>query len=72
MISTQILYIMMGGTGVLFAIFIIAYCAIPIIMVLLVVWVVKLIFGVTIPKPNKENFMLLNKLKQEKTTENKT
>lgn len=51
------------------AIFIIAYCAIPIIMVLLVVWIVKLIFGVTIPKPNKENFMLLNKLKKEKTTE---
>lgn len=34
------------------ALFIIAYCVIPVIVVLLVVWLVKFLFGISIPLSN--------------------
>ena len=46
------------------ALFIIAYCVLPIIIVLVVFWFIKLLFGITIPLPKKENLQVLNKFKK--------
>lgn len=48
------------------ALFIISYCAIPIIIFLVVIWFVKFLFNITIPVPTKENRKLLNVLKKSK------
>ena len=46
------------------ALFIITYCAIPIIIFLIVIWFVKFLFNIKIPVPEKENLKLLNALKK--------
>lgn len=46
------------------ALFIITYCAIPIIVFLVVIWFVKFLFNIKIPVPEKENLKLLNALKK--------
>ena len=46
------------------ALFIITYCAIPIIIFLIVIWFVKFLFNIKIPVPEKENLKLLNVLKK--------
>lgn len=46
------------------ALFIITYCAIPIIIFLIVIWFVKFLFNIKIPVPEKENLKLLNPLKK--------
>ncbi len=46
------------------AVFIIAYCAIPIIVFFVVIWFVKILFGVKISMPSKDKVGLLNKLKK--------
>ena len=46
------------------ALFIITYCAIPIIIFLIVIWFVKFLFNIKIPVPEKENVKLLNALKK--------
>ena len=46
------------------ALFIITYCAIPIIVFLIVVWFVKFLFNIKVPVPEKENLKLLNALKK--------
>lgn len=43
------------------AIFIITYCVIPIIVVLLVIWFVKFLFGITIPVPSRDKLQLFKK-----------
>lgn len=45
------------------AMFIITYCAIPIIVVFLVIWLIKFLFGIAVPVPKKENLLLLKKHK---------
>lgn len=47
------------------AIFIITYCAIPIIVVLLMIWFIKFLFGITIPVPNANNIPLIKRSKKE-------
>ena len=46
------------------ALFIITYCAIPIIIFLIVIWFVKFLFNIKIPVPEKENLIMLNALKK--------
>ena len=46
------------------ALFIISYCAIPIIVFLIVIWFVKFLFNINIPVPQKDNLKLLNVLKK--------
>ncbi len=46
------------------ALFIITYCAIPIIVFLVVIWFVKFLFNIKISVPEKENLKLLNALKK--------
>ena len=46
------------------ALFIITYCAIPIIIFLIVIWFVKFLFNIKIPVPQKENLKMLNTLKK--------
>lgn len=46
------------------ALFIITYCAIPIIIFLIVIWFVKFLFNIKISVPEKENLRLLNALKR--------
>lgn len=43
------------------AIFIITYCAIPIIVFMVVIWFVKFLFNITIPIPTKESLPILRK-----------
>ena len=50
------------------ALFIIAYCAIPVIVVLLVVWLVKFLFGIALPIPDGEKIKLFKKRKNEEKT----
>lgn len=47
------------------AIFIITYCAIPIIVVLLMIWFIKFLFGITIPVPKANNIPLIKRSKKE-------
>lgn len=51
------------------ALFIITYCAIPIIIFLIVIWFVKFLFNIRIPVPEKENLKLLNVLKKSNSSE---
>lgn len=46
------------------ALFIITYCAIPIIIFFIVIWFVKFLFNIKIPVPEKENLIMLNALKK--------
>lgn len=46
------------------ALFIITYCAIPIIVFFVVIWFVKFLFNIKIPIPEKKNFKVLNTLKK--------
>ena len=46
------------------AIFIIAYCAVPIIVVITLIWLVKLLFGIKIPLKSDKNDNLLAKNEQ--------
>ena len=46
------------------ALFIITYCAIPIIVFLVVIWFVKFLFNIKIPVSEKDNLKLLNALKK--------
>ena len=46
------------------ALFIITYCAIPIIVFLVAIWFVKFLFNIKVPVPEKENLKLLNALKK--------
>ncbi len=50
------------------AMFIITYCAIPIIVVLLVIWFIKFLFGITIPVPKGDKLQLPRKHKKENKT----
>ena len=50
------------------AMLIITYCAIPIIVVLLVIWFIKFLFGITIPVPKGDKLPLLRKHKNENKT----
>lgn len=50
------------------AMFIITYCAIPIIVVLLVIWFIKFLFGIAIPVPKGDKLPLLRKHKNENKT----
>lgn len=50
------------------ALFIITYCAIPIIVFLVAIWFVKFLFNIKIPVPEKENLKLLNALKKSNHT----
>lgn len=43
------------------ALFIIAYCAIPIIVFLVVIWLVKFLFNITIPIPSKDKLKVFHK-----------
>lgn len=43
------------------AIFIITYCAVPIVVVLLVIWFVRFLFGIAVPVPNVNKIPLLKK-----------
>lgn len=43
------------------ALFIITYCAIPIIVVFLVIWFIKFLFGITFPTPKKPKIPFLTK-----------
>lgn len=52
------------------ALFIITYCAIPIIVFLVAIWFVKFLFNIKIPVPEKENLKLLNALKKSNHTSN--
>lgn len=52
------------------ALFIITYCAIPIIIFLIVIWFVKFLFNIKIPVPEKENLKLLNALKKSNHSNN--
>lgn len=52
------------------ALFIITYCAIPIIIFLIVIWFVKFLFNIKIPVPEKENLKLLNALKKSNYSNN--
>lgn len=52
------------------ALFIITYCAIPIIIFLIVIWFVKFLFNIKIPVPEKENLKLLNVLKKSNNSGN--
>ena len=45
------------------ALFIIAYCAIPIIIILLVIWFVKFLFGISIPIPRAKDLPFIKKRK---------
>lgn len=47
------------------AIFIITYCAIPIIVFLLMIWFIKFLFGITIPVPKANNIPLIKRSKKE-------
>lgn len=47
------------------AMFIITYCAIPIIVILLVIWFTKFLFGITIPTPKNDKLQFLRKHKKE-------
>ncbi|OLR58513.1 hypothetical protein BHF70_02085 [Anaerostipes sp. 494a] len=47
------------------ALFIIAYCAIPVIVFLVVIWFVKFLFNITIPVPLKGKMQGLNKIEKE-------
>ena len=51
------------------ALFIIAYCAIPIIVFLVAVWFIKFLFNITIPLPKKEDLKILTKMKKQKLIE---
>ena len=44
------------------ALFLITYCAIPIIVVLLVIWLIKFLFGIAIPTPKAENILFSKKV----------
>ena len=48
------------------ALFIITYCAIPIIIFLVVIWFVKFLFNITIPVPSKESLQMSKILKKAK------
>lgn len=48
------------------AIFIITYCAIPIIVILLVIWLVKILFGIKIQTPKVEQLPRLRSYKSKK------
>lgn len=50
------------------AIFIIAYCAIPVIVVLLMFWFVKFLFGITVPMPRSNKIPFSRKEKNEEET----
>lgn len=52
------------------ALFIITYCAIPIIVFLIVIWFVKFLFNIKVPVPEKENLKLLNALKKSNHSSN--
>lgn len=43
------------------ALFLITYCAIPIIVVLLVMWLIKFLFGIAIPVPKAEKLLISKK-----------
>lgn len=49
------------------AIFIITYCVIPILVIFLVIWLIKFLFGVTLPE--KKNLHLPKKLKRQEVIE---
>ncbi len=51
------------------AIFIITYCAIPIIVVLLMIWLIKFLFGIAIPVPKPNKIPLIKKFKKESATD---
>lgn len=51
------------------AIFIITYCAIPIIVVLLMIWLIKFLFGIAIPVPKPNKIPLIKKSKKESATD---
>ncbi len=51
------------------AIFIITYCAIPIIVVMLVIWLVKFLFGIAVPIPKANKFPFIKKAKKFKTND---
>ena len=53
------------------ALFIITYCAIPIIVFLIVIWFIKFLFNITIPIPAKGNMKMLNIKKNRKMLEEK-
>ncbi len=46
------------------AMFIITYCAIPIIVVFLVIWFIKFLFGITIPVPSVESLKVHKQYKK--------
>lgn len=46
------------------ALFIITYCVIPIIIFLIIIWLVKFLFNIRIPVPEKESLNILNALKK--------
>ena len=48
------------------ALFIITYCAIPVIIFLVVIWFVKFLFNITIPVPSKESLQMSKILKKAK------
>ena len=52
------------------ALFIITYCAIPIIVFLVAIWFVKFLFNIKVPVPEKENLKLLNALKKSNHSSN--
>lgn len=54
------------------ALFIITYCAIPIIIFLIVIWFVKFLFNIKIPVPEKENLKRLNTLKKSNHSSDET
>ena len=43
------------------ALFIIAYCAIPIIVFLVVIWFIKFLFNITIPIPSADKLKLFHR-----------
>lgn len=43
------------------ALFVITYCAIPIIVFLVVIWFIKFLFNITIPTPSKETLQVFRK-----------
>ena len=51
------------------AIFIITYCAIPIIVVLLMIGLIKFLFGIAIPVPKPNKIPLIKKFKKESATD---
>lgn len=53
------------------ALFIITYCAIPIIVFLVVIWFIKFLFNINIPLPSKESLKILNRRKNNKCIEEK-